>query len=241
MERNRRFASMRVSILLLGLGLSGSAAAQGDKDKDKDRDKDNKSASTDQPAIDYRHEFATGINFSRSSGEVKAADQATATTISEQRIVSNIMYGWLASEHVEPFFELQYSTIQRDVAEFNSKETRMDAGLGLLVNLPQTSNNGGPKFQGVKWIPYVGLLFGTSKVDDNRLLTAGAASVLDSGTFTKIVFGARWMLYPRISMNFGIRLLYEKSETQAKDSAEKGASRAKTQMEVQLFSLSLFL
>ena len=198
--------------------------------------------STDNEA--YSQEFGTSLSFDTTSGSVKSADQESSTELANQRIGATLMYGWLATEHIEPFIEFQYTSVTRKVAEFTSTEVQLDTGVGMLVNLPQSeSDSGGPpvKLQNVRWIPYVGLLFGTSKLTDGRALTSGTVSVSDSGTFTKFMFGTRWMIYPHVSMNFGFRFLYEKSVGTVEVPDKKGASRSRTQLEAQMFSLSLFI
>ncbi len=201
----------------------------------------------------YTIELSSELIYKKTQGEVKLADQESATKLAETNTGFSFMMGYLLTDHIEPFIETKYVRLERKVAEFGSSETLMDVGLGAIVNLPQVNNDekeDTPKagtvpknmFTRAKWIPYVGILFGTSSVKDSRGNTgADPATVTDGDSFTKFMLGTRWMVYPHVSLNFSMRLLYEKSKSAAVLPDEIGAERSKLKLETQLLSMSLFL
>lgn len=220
----------------------GKAAAATEKEKDiKKLEDDN-----------YSWELSSEIIYKKTQGEVKLADQESATKLSETSSGLSFMTGYLLTDHIEPFLETRYVRLERAVAEFGSSETLMDVGLGAIVNLPQPNSEAEetpapgalPKnaFSRAKWIPYVGILFGTSSVKDSRGNSgADPATVTDGDSYTKFMLGTRWMIYPHVSLNFSMRLLYEKSKSAAALPDELGAERSKLKIETQLLSMSLFL
>lgn len=200
----------------------------------------------------YTYEVAGTIHYSTAKGAVRASGEESDTRLSETNVGSTMMIGWIASDHIEPFLEGTYRRVKRRVDKFTTNESIMDTGFGLLINLPQvskTSKTEGSESDGTDseimqagWIPYVGILLGTSRNTDNRG-TGGAdqSNLSESDSYTKFLLGTRWMVFPNISLNFSARILYERSSSEAKSVGTNGAQRSKMEMEINLLSMSMFL
>jgi hypothetical protein len=88
-------------------------------------------------------------------------------------------------------------------------------------------------------IPYLGFLLSQDTASESRG-TDSPLTLQDGDLITKLVVGWRWMVYPRIAMNFSMRASYQKSSSTAKSSEEVGGSIDKLEIEARMLELSLF-
>jgi hypothetical protein len=224
-----------------------SSGGKGKGNKNKDSGHTSKS-SGDGEVEPYSYEISSRIIYDMKNGTVKPATDSADTKLSQSEMGGSVMVGSLLSDHIEPFFELSYVSTKRHVSAYSSKDSVMDFGLGVLVNLPQSEKSKGDKDDGVpeimlaKWIPYIGILVGNSKATNTSGFTdVPGAKVKDSNTYTKFLVGTRWLMFPHISLNFGARILYENSSTSAESSEKTGADRSKLEIELNLLAMSIFI
>jgi hypothetical protein len=215
----------------------------------KAKDVSRTSKSTPDGEIEpYSYEVSSRLLFNTKKGTVKPAGDAAETKLSQNEIGASVMIGSLLTEHIEPFFEFSYLSVKRDVADYTSKDSVLDIGLGLLVNLPQVEKSkvdkedAGPDMMAAKWVPCIGILVGNSKTtDDSSFGADGVAKVSDGNSYTKLIVGTRWFVYPHISVNFDVRILYEKSTTSAESTSTHGADRSRVQVDITALAMSLFI
>jgi hypothetical protein len=230
---------------------STPGSAKPAEERGKDRRGANKKADEPRPAeTPYTTEFSMNVDYNVAQGAVKSADpDGTDAKFSETKIGVAFFTGWLVSDHLEPILEVKYSVLTQKVDTFESKQSLIDIGFGMLVNLPQVSDdrpardqagNAVPEIMRANWVPFFGFLIGNSRATGTQGLPADSGVLNDSGTFTKLVAGTRWMIYPHISLNLMIKALYENSTSTAESGDKLGASRSKLKVDMHLLSMSLF-
>ena len=274
MASTNKYHLLLIGLLLLGaptMAQESNGESQPSSSDETDTEKDNNEAKSDQNkkedeklaamesdakkrkakylkrlglTSDYSFELGVDLHYDMTTADVKTADQSKVTELKETEMGGGLQFGWIATDHIEPILEAKYTSVTRQIAEFESTETVLDAGIGLLVNLPQAPPypgvDGLNKFMRARWIPYFGFLIGqTQAINSNGETTK--TKYTDTDQTTKLVFGVRYMVYHHISFNTGLRLLYEKTDSNAELSEEKGASRSKMKVEARLLSLSLFI
>ncbi len=198
----------------------------------------------------YVHEVNGWMNFDMSTGNVKDAATSASTEIGQTLIGMQLGYGYLINDNLEPLLEVQFKQDTRTVDKFTREEQTMDIAFGLLVNLPVVSKPASardaatqwnvPAFMRAKWIPYIGFLAGFSQSTADQG-DASKSKFSDDGTFTKIVFGARYMIFDHVALNSSVRVLYESNNSSAEGATVAGADGSKLRIETRLLSLSMFL
>ena len=198
----------------------------------------------------YKHEVNGFLTYDMSSGSITDVSDNSSTELKQSVTGAGVSYGYIADDHLEPIFELQINQAQRTVDSFTSNDQVMDVGFGLLVNLPVATRPSSPReaaynwnvpdLMRARWIPYVGFVAGYSsnKADQGE---TNQSKFTDQGTFTKIIFGTRYMMFDHVALNSSIRVLYESNKSSAEDSSVSGADGTKLRVEARLFSISLLL
>ncbi|MEZ4743872.1 MAG: hypothetical protein R3B45_15745 [Bdellovibrionota bacterium] len=223
-----------------GKGLADQDGSSASRYRGKEKPKESQRASS----YELIHEISSGINYGMSAGSVKTADQDAKTTLSDNDLKARVSYGIILNDNIEPIIEAQYNQSKRKVADFIEDDVSYTFALGLLLNLPIESSRKGNKtsssFLNASWVPYLGFLLGVgsfnSKTGNETLVSS-----TDAGTYTNLIFGARYLIYPHVAINMSLRLLYEQNQNEAKTTDEIGATRSELKIDFRLLELSLFI
>ena len=204
----------------------------------------------DEPKANYRHELNGSLSYDMSNGSTTDIADNSKTELKQSIIGAGVSYGYIVDDHLEPIIELQFRQDQRTVDNFTSNDQVMDVGFGLLVNLPVAGRPSSPReaatnwdvpdFMRAKWIPYVGFLAGYNS-NTAEQGESNQSKFTDQGTFTKVIFGTRYLVFDHVALNSSVRILYESNKSSAEDSNVSGADGSKLRVEARLFSISLLL
>lgn len=187
------------------------------------------------------HEVYGSINFSSKSGSIQDAESAKATEINRTSSEVALSYGYFFGDHLEPVIELSQRSVTQETAAATATDSRLNATLGLLVNLPIADNAfSGNKVYHAKWIPYMGFLI-SSESDSSESGIATTTEFKNSQVTSKLMFGSRYKLFENVAVNFNMRLSYESKDEKASTDSQLGSNSAGTNIEATILGISLLL
>ena len=187
------------------------------------------------------HEVYGSINYSSKSGSIQDAKSAKATEINRTISEVALSYGYFFGDHLEPVIELSQRSVTQETASATATDSRLNATLGLLVNLPIADNAfSGNKVYHAKWIPYMGFLI-SSESDSSESGIATTTEFKNSQVTSKLIFGSRYKLFENVAINFNMRLSYESKDEKASTDSQLGSNSAGTNIEATILGISLLL
>jgi len=168
---------------------------------------------------------------------------------------SDLAYGYLVNDNVEPFLEVGYKSQTDKVGDILKTESVIEYGLGMIFNLPipdeekaaknphdkESLEVATPKLSISRWIPYIGLLIVSRQTENVGKSSTGSdmPNLSHRAMVTKLLFGTRYMIFTNVGLNFSMKVNYRDSESEATaPSTEKGTSQVLT-IETNLLSLTL--
>lgn len=167
------------------------------------------------------------------------------TTLNKVTYAGRLMYGLLLNDYVEPFIEAFYTNEKEEVANFTSSKTGVEAGAGVLFNLPfgvdltpdEIAKGSTLKFSNAATIPYGGFLFSYKDIQNSQGSKSAPTTGGGNNIITKIIVGIRFVIFQHFTINSNVRYSYQ--STVAAIPAKEGGKSSKSTLESQVIGLSL--
>ena len=194
---------------------------------------------------DYKHELFGYLDYTSGTGTITSG--ATATDVKEGTLRGSFGYGYFMSESVEPVFDFSINNQDKTVGTYVNNWSNTEWSFGVLFNRPdgaledkdgkrkKGSEDEGP-LAASKWIPYGGFLVASRSSTQTLSENNGAEAQL----VTKLMAGCRYMVFPHIAFNFWLKASYENSQSTATTTEESKGGISKLNLEMRLFSVSVF-
>lgn len=197
-----------------------------------------------EPVLDYRYEVMM-------TAGVRTVVGTLNKTNDEQQKISTMAYsltvqnGFLVGDHFEPFYELDYKRLSREIGDFSDTSSKIDWGVGAIFNVPVSkkgklglSGGNAPLFSKARWVPYGG--FALSSVGNSEADRFGSETkIAEKELHTSLIVGTRYLFIRNLGLNFWLRLSYEKSSNEVTETSKTGGSLSKLIVTANLFSFTV--
>ncbi len=195
---------------------------------------------------DYAWEITSSFGYRQDAGDIQKPNDSTVQKMTEKQITGDLRLGHLQGDNFEPFLTINYDKTDRQIGNWKSTQSMMGWGIGAIFNIPispyQRDENfwkyNAPLFGSATWIPYGGFILESKSLSldsGETLKTTLRASELRS----KLLFGARYMLFTHVALNSWISLTYDNSKDEVTEKDSTGGTLGRVVLDARILSFSV--